>query len=131
MGVTTFNSIPEDIEYIWVTHLPDFSINKFKVESITHANNGDVLIKLIDSSIWGGVIRAKKGGHSSKTWWIMKKSYHLTETEAALRLRAHYRELNADNIPVVTSKVFSDARNKELTLANIEKYILNYPEMTI
>ena len=131
MGTSVFNTIPEDIEFIWVTHLPDFSIAKFKVESIKHDGNGDILIKLIDSPIWGGVIRARKGGHATKTWWMMKKSYHLTEAEAALRLRAHYRELNSETVDTVTAKVASDAKDKDLTLENIDKYVFNYPEMTI
>jgi len=131
MGTTVFKSIPEDIEHIWVTHLPDFSISKYKVGSIDHDKNGDILIRLIDSPVWGDVIRARKGGHATKEWWMMKKSYHLSESDAAVRLRAHYRELNSENVDTITAKVLSDAKNKELTLANIEKYVLNYPEMTI
>jgi len=131
MGTTVFKSIPEDIEFIWITHLPDFSIAKYAVDSINHDNNGDILIRLVDSPVWGDVIRARKGGHTNKTWWVMKKSYHLTESDAAVRLRAHYRELNSEEVATTTAKVASDAKNKELTLANIEKYVLNYPEMTI
>jgi len=131
MGTVVFNSIPEDVEFIWITHLPNFSIEKFKIDSINHDNNGDILIKLIDSSIWGDVIRAKKGGHSNKTWWTMKKSYHFSEAEAALRLRAHYRALNSETVDTTTERVIGDAKDKDLTLANIEKYVFNYPEMTI
>ncbi len=128
---TVFDSIPTDVEHIWITHLPNFSIAKFEVASIDHDKNGDILIKLVDSPIWGDTIRAKRNGNGKKDWWMMKKSYHLSESDAAVRLREHYRKMNNDTINSTTARVIGDAKDKELTLANIEKYVFNYPEMTI
>lgn len=116
-------------EFIWVTHLPDFSIEKFEIETIDHDKNGDILIKLVDSNIYGNTIRAKKNSNGNKEFWLMKKSYHLTESEAAHRLREHYRALHSEH--TVATRVLSDAKDKEITEANIEKYVINYPEMTI
>ena len=126
-----FSGIPDDITHIWVTNLPNFSIEKFQIESMEYEKNGDITIKLIDSSIWGNTIKARKSGHEGKEWYMMKKSYHFTENEAALRLRDHYRNLNNEHVNPSASRVYNDADDKETTLANIEEFMSKYPEMTI
>lgn len=128
---TLFNSIPSDMYYIWITHLPDFSIQNFKVTAIKHDKNGDILIQVADSPIWGNTIRAKKGGNGKQDWWMMKKSYHISEADAVVRLRDYYRKLNSEKVDTITACVASDAKNKATTLENIEKYVLNYPEMIL
>lgn len=120
-------AIPFDQEFVWITHLPNFSIVKFKVKEVVLEKNGDMSIKLIDSNIYGDSITAKKRGKDH----VMKKSYHLSEADAALRLREHYRNINTDTKDAMTKRVIGDAKDKEVMMDNINSYAENYPEMTI
>lgn len=124
-------NIPSDLEYVWVTHLPNFTIERFEVDKVVHDKKGDILIKLNNSNIWGNTIRAKYNPNGKKPQWVIKKSYHLTELDAALRLRDYYRGLNAKYVDKTTKRVYADAKDKDLTARNIEKFVEKYPEMTI
>ena len=124
-------NIPEDLEYIWITNLPNFTIEKYKVESITTANNGDKLIKVIDSPIWGNAIKARFNSNGDKEWYLIKRSYHLTEISAALRLRDHFRKMLAENVNPTTKRVLNDTKDTDLMMKNVEKFVENYPELTI
>ena len=119
--------IPFDQEFVWLTHLPNFSIIKFKVDEVVMEKNGDITIKLLDSTIYGNSITARRRGKDHE----MKKSYHLSEADAALRLREHYRNINNDDKDSRTKRVLSDAKDKEAMIENINAYAENFPEMTI
>ncbi len=120
--------ISEDLEYVWVTHLPNFSITRFEVENVSVEKNGDIRIKLKDSTIYENTIRVRNRGENTI---VMKKCYHLTEADAALRLRAHYRNMNCDDIDVMAKRVIGDADDQDELVKNINKYSEKYPEMTI
>jgi len=124
-------TIPDDLENIWITNLPNFTIEKYKVESVTSTKNGDKIIKVIDSTIWGNTIKARFNSNGDKEWYLMKRSYHLTETDAALRLRDHFRKMLAENVNPTTKRVLNDTKDMDLMMKNVEKFAENYPELTI
>ena len=61
----------------------------------------------------------------------MKKCYHLTEAEAVIRLREHYRKINSGDKDVITKRVIKDADDENIMIGNINYYIEQYPEMAI
>ena len=121
------DKMPENIEHVWVTNLPNFSIEKVKVDKVVREKNGDYTIKVEDSSIYGNNITVRK----SKLGYQMKKSYHLEEAHAALRMRDHYRKLLAEEKDSATTFIVSVTKDKETMIENIDKFTTAYPEMTI
>ncbi len=121
------NSIPMDLKKVWVTHLPNFSITEYAVKEVSIQKNGDIRIHLVDSDIYENIITAKSGGKKV----TMKRCYHLSEADAALRLREHYRKINADDRDATTKRVLGDTKDKDIMIDNINIYAEKFPEMTI
>ena len=67
--------ISETIKYVWITNLPNFSIEKVEVVDVVREKNGDYNIKVADSSIYGNNIRVQKSslGYQMKKVIIWKK----------------------------------------------------------
>jgi len=125
-----FEVVPEEIKSIWITHLPNFSINEFKVLSTKTRKNGDVVLYLEEGAgVYENMIVIEHITKFDNHYYKMKKSYHLTEAEASIRLRDHFRALNANH--TVAERIVRDSTDKDMLELNIEKFMDAYPEMTI
>lgn len=127
---STIDIIPEVIEKIWVTHLPDFSIIAFDVIDIEDKGT-NIIIKVKDSTIFGNKIKARRMVNGKNVWYLMKKSYHFTEAAAAKRLQRHYINLMSYIKSDATNNIVSNAKNAELFNRNVSLFRENYPELTI
>jgi len=116
------------IEYIWVTNLPNFSINRYTVGSIEERKNGDLVLRLENSPIFGNMVVFKFKGDGE---YEIKKSYHLNEQEAAIRLQKHYKAINKEHVSREHLKILKDAKDSEIVYNNIETFMDKYPELTI
>jgi len=136
---TVYTTLPDQIDYIWVTHLPNFEIQKFKVLEVTL--DKDINIKLENSNIYNDTIKIRLQ-NKDRGLYQMKRCYHLTESEAAIRLRNHFREIQKADIPLgkqlskenishSIERIIIDADSPEIFINNYNKFIENYPELTV